>query len=144
MNPTITFTICGGSLDGREYTFDHSCHCVIGRSHDCDIQLPSTLEFLDISRHHCLLEIEPPDVHVRDLGSRNGTYLNGMKIGQRQEPWLVGGPESEDATGFELWDGDQLRIGHVTFRVCGCSPAAKPLEGLEVRAGSSREPAGAA
>jgi pSer/pThr/pTyr-binding forkhead associated (FHA) protein len=37
-----------------------------------------------ISRYHCLLDINSPDIRVRDLGSLNGTIVNGKKIGQRQ------------------------------------------------------------
>ncbi|MDF0552306.1 FHA domain-containing protein [Kamptonema sp. UHCC 0994] len=37
-----------------------------------------------ISRYHCLLDINPPDIRVRDFGSKNGTFVNGKKIGQRQ------------------------------------------------------------
>jgi pSer/pThr/pTyr-binding forkhead associated (FHA) protein len=29
------------------------------------------------------LEVEPPAIRVHDLGSRNGTYVNGGNIGQR-------------------------------------------------------------
>jgi len=31
-----------------------------------------------------LLDINPPDIRVRDFGSKNGTFVNGEKIGQRE------------------------------------------------------------
>ena len=36
-------------------------------------------------RRHCLLDINPPDIRVRDFGSLNGTYVNGTMIGQREQ-----------------------------------------------------------
>src|SRR2546429_4580252 len=33
-------------------------------------------------RHHCLLEIAPPRCFLRDLGSTNGTYVNGQKVSE--------------------------------------------------------------
>src|SRR5262249_17306558 len=32
------------------------------------------------SRHHCILEIAPPQCFLRDLGSLNGTFVNGIKV----------------------------------------------------------------
>jgi serine/threonine-protein kinase len=47
----------------------------VGRASDCLIRLPSDLEYCIVSRHHCLLDIAPPEVRVRDLGSLNGTFV---------------------------------------------------------------------
>ena len=49
--------------------------------HDGDLRLPNGPGYADVSRHHCLLHIDPPAVWVRDLGSRNGTRVNGTQIG---------------------------------------------------------------
>jgi pSer/pThr/pTyr-binding forkhead associated (FHA) protein len=64
-----------------------------------------------------LLEIDPPDIRVRDLGSRNGTFVNGESIGQRSE---VESPDEIDPRAFPergLHDGDELKVGHTVFRV---------------------------
>jgi pSer/pThr/pTyr-binding forkhead associated (FHA) protein len=37
---------------------------IVGRAHDCDIPTPDGEENLVVSRHHCLLEIDPPTVRV--------------------------------------------------------------------------------
>jgi hypothetical protein len=47
--------------------------CVIGRSASCDIHLPSE----DVSRQHALLWREAGSVWLVDLGSSNGTLVNG-------------------------------------------------------------------
>nr|WP_266889633.1 FHA domain-containing protein [Trichormus azollae] len=55
----------------------------MGRNSDCNLQLAKEID-MRISRYHCLLDINSPDIRVRDLGSLNGTIVNGKKIGQRQ------------------------------------------------------------
>lgn len=117
MVPVIMLTIENGKLAGTEYAFDLPRRCLIGRASDCEVRLPSQLEFLGVSRHHCLLTLDPPAVRVRDCGSRNGTLLNGMQIG-RPASWHV--PEAMTAfpsLEYELRDGDELTIGSTVFKV---------------------------
>src|SRR5690348_14203395 len=83
MESIITLLVTRGPLSGKQFAFDGPVSCVIGRSRECTISLPPEPEHLDISRRHCLLDIVPPSIRLRDLGSLNGTYLNGKKIGQR-------------------------------------------------------------
>ncbi|HMF17246.1 MAG TPA: FHA domain-containing protein [Gemmataceae bacterium] len=46
---------------------------LVGRQRECDIPLP----FATVSSRHCELEYREGFWHVRDLGSKNGTYVNG-------------------------------------------------------------------
>jgi len=70
-------------IDDRRY--------VIGRAADAAV----FLDDVTVSRHHAeVFEGEPGAVWVRDLGSMNGTYLNGQQV-------EVG----------QLLDGDVLQIG---------------------------------
>ena len=113
MAAKVTLTILGGTLDGTGFEFDKSMRCVIGRSEDCSVRLA----FQMVSRHHCQLEIDPPRIRVRDLGSRNGTYVNDRLIGLRAPEES---PESAAAIAsfpYELHDEDILAIGPVHFRV---------------------------
>jgi pSer/pThr/pTyr-binding forkhead associated (FHA) protein len=112
----ITLTITEGVLKGKAYVFHDSARRVLGRSPDCDIALPMDLLHRDISRRHCAFEIDPPTVRVRDLESRNGTYVNGEKIGQRPNPLARG--QSDHAQGTrELRDGDEVRVGDTAIRI---------------------------
>ena len=49
---------------------------VLGRAQDCDISLPADA----ISRYHASLEWVGNEWHITDLGSTNGTYLNGRPL----------------------------------------------------------------
>lgn len=48
----------------------------IGRSPKCPIQLRRTM----VSRRHAQITFRNEEYHLEDLGSTNGTYVNGIKI----------------------------------------------------------------
>ncbi|MHC4911888.1 MAG: FHA domain-containing protein [Planctomycetota bacterium] len=49
---------------------------VIGRRHNCDLCIP----LMSVSKKHCQLNHDEGILKIRDLGSRNGTILNGKPI----------------------------------------------------------------
>jgi hypothetical protein len=55
-----------------------------------------------VSRRHAVLTLAGSTLSVTDLDSANGTWVNGRKLERERS---------------RLQDGDELRIGHVTFRV---------------------------
>jgi predicted component of type VI protein secretion system len=69
---------------------------VIGRSRDATLTLAHPL----VSRHHCEISELNGRLHVRDLGSRNGTFVANERISEAV-----------------LLPGELLTIGNVTFRV---------------------------
>jgi pSer/pThr/pTyr-binding forkhead associated (FHA) protein len=116
MNSKITLTVTNGTLAGKEYSFDAIDRCVVGRAPDCGIQFPQDAAHMSVSRHHCLLIVAPPTIWVRDLGSRNGTFVNGIKIGQRSDsPDDDNG--SADSPDWQLKDGDEIRVGNTVFHL---------------------------
>ena len=70
---------------------------LIGRAEDCHLRPKSDL----ISRHHCVLLLEEQGLTVRDLGSRNGTLVNGQRVSGE----------------CELKTGDNLEVGPLKFEV---------------------------
>jgi pSer/pThr/pTyr-binding forkhead associated (FHA) protein len=58
----------------RRYVFDQQA--VVGRDPDCDIPLASR----SVSRRHALVEKTPNGWVVRDLGSANGTSVDGARV----------------------------------------------------------------
>lgn len=81
----VTLRVLSGPHSGRSFTFDQHSTFLIGRSDAAQLYLPDDRFF---SRNHCLLEIAPPRCFLRDLGSTNGTYVNGQKV---QEAFLSNG-----------------------------------------------------
>ena len=73
----VTLHVVAGPQTGRDFTFDQHDTFMIGRSEDAQFCLPHDRFF---SRHHCILEIAPPQCFLRDLGSTNGTYVNGIRV----------------------------------------------------------------
>lgn len=69
---------------------------IIGRQTDCQIRIPSA----SVSRHHCEVLLRDGTASVRDLGSSNGTYVNGRKVPQT-----------------ELAAGDVVTVGDLIFVV---------------------------
>jgi len=121
MTKKIKLTVSEGMGQDKEFVFQSPTRPVVGRADDCDIRFPMDPAHMDVSRHHCQFEIDPPTVKVRDLGSRNGTFVNGQKIGERPERDLP--PESWDnLPPRELREGDEVRIGHNIIRVAEVEP----------------------
>ncbi|HEY7313601.1 MAG TPA: FHA domain-containing protein [Gemmataceae bacterium] len=124
MVPTVTLIVTRGPLAGRKFVFDDTTDCTIGRSRDCTIALPLEAEHLDVSRRHCLIRIAPPEACVRDLGSLNGTYVNGRKIGQRGDRQASTEAAGAESPAVPVTEGDEVQLGeHTAFRVCVFVPS---------------------
>ena len=64
--------------DGARYELSAGTH-VIGRGRECDVLLSSPA----VSSRHAVLEVGADHVMLRDLGSTNGTLVNGVRVGDR-------------------------------------------------------------
>jgi eukaryotic-like serine/threonine-protein kinase len=146
MSARVTVTATGGPCKGREFVFTSRTLCTVGRSDDCLLRIQGDATNRTVSRRHCLLDIDPPTVRVRDLGSLNGTFVNDRNIGQREKgtpPWQA---VPADLDGVELHDGDRLVVGSSEFLIDvhnsapECEPDARvePLDADKTaRAGAS-------
>ena len=123
MPPRVTLKVTEGKLTGREFKFDECAICIIGRNPGCEIRLPDDEHHRRISRHHCLLDVNPPEVRVRDFGSLNGTYVNGRRIGRRHKDEDLSAAAEKIFPEYDLKDGDEIRLGQTVFRVAVYSPA---------------------
>jgi DNA segregation ATPase FtsK/SpoIIIE, S-DNA-T family len=78
----------------------------VGRSPACDLVLTDP----DVSRQHAAITVTTAGISVRDLGSTNGTYLDGTTL---------------DADGAAMRPGQMLRLGESLLCVSGADePAA--------------------
>lgn len=62
-------------IAGRRYPLSDG-HTILGRGADADIVIEDT----GVSRHHAQVVVDQGSVLVQDLGSTNGTYVNGRKV----------------------------------------------------------------
>jgi diguanylate cyclase (GGDEF)-like protein len=85
--------VLAGSDVGKMFKLDEG-ETVIGRSHRADIRLDDD----SISRMHVKLNLSGTSVGIEDLGSSNGTLVNGERI-----------------TSHGLRDGDKIRLGETTI-----------------------------
>jgi CBS domain-containing protein len=130
----VILTVENGPLTGKNYVFKDRQVCVLGRADDCDIWIPASLASMDISRHHCLLDIDPPRVTVRDLGSLNGTWINELPVGWRPGASGKHGKGGIHGEARALQDGDSLRVGQIVFRLhADAAEDGTPVVGEEIR-----------
>ena len=139
MKKRVTLMIKSGRHAGKKYGLTGLQECVIGRADDCTIRLTGSLEFCTVSRHHCAVEVDPDAVRIRDLGSSNGTQINGMQIGRPRHWHLPAEILATPPREVEVHDGDELQVGDTLFAVAIAGPAedksrwetdTPPAEGL--------------
>ena len=78
---------------------------VVGRDRDCTIRIDSTT----ISRRHARIVVDAGEATIEDLGSKNGTEVNGHAV----------------TSPVVLNDGDTLQVGSITltYRVIDVPPS---------------------
>lgn len=117
MSAQVSLTVLKGKDPGTIYNFDERTTRLIGRGQDCNPRLPDDKAHETISRNHCLLDINPPDIRIRDFGSLNGTFVNGKKIGQRNRKDSPDKIKKTDFPEYDLKDGDEIKLGGTLYKV---------------------------
>jgi len=100
----VKMIVSSGKSAGRAIAIKRN-KLLIGRAEECDVRPLSE----EVSRRHCSIVVGPGDVWVEDLGSRNGTFVNGKRIEEKTR----------------VTDGDLVRIGSLELRVSVSDPAAR-------------------
>src|SRR5262245_47331350 len=120
----VKLLVTRGPLTGRTFVFTDRTFCTVGRDSGCLLCLKTDPPDRSVSRRHCLFDVDPPDIRVPDLGSRNGTFVNGARIGGRDlTTGLVTPGVPLEVT---LRDGDTVGIGATCFEVAVAEvPAAE-------------------
>jgi pSer/pThr/pTyr-binding forkhead associated (FHA) protein len=86
--------VISGPLTGQ--SFEVTASLVMGRE-NADLSLPD----LEVSRRHALIRRVVGGIEIQDLGSSNGTYVNGKRI---EEPTM-------------LVRGDLIQVGQIHLQV---------------------------
>ncbi len=112
--------VIGGKNDGKLIEFQ-SRKFLVGREQDCHLRPNSDL----VSRHHCVFTLDDYTLRIRDLGSTNGTLVNGRRV--RGETVLT--------------PGDVVRIGKLNLEVvigeAARAEAAPPIPNMETTTNAS-------
>lgn len=99
----VKLIVSSGKSAGRAISIKRPT-LLIGRAEECDVRPLSE----DVSRRHCAVHVGPADVWVEDLGSRNGTFVNGTRITGK----------------VKVANGDMLRVGVLEVKISCAAPAA--------------------
>jgi pSer/pThr/pTyr-binding forkhead associated (FHA) protein len=84
------FRFISGRYQGSEFPLESGKEFVIGRASNTDMVLMEDM----VSRKHAKIAVAGEDIVIQDLGSTNGTFVNGEKVKQAK-----------------LKDGDRVLIG---------------------------------
>ena len=87
------FVVLAGQDIGRKYPINRS-ELTIGRAENSDI----FVDDVDVSRNHAHVEVKGEVIYISDLGSTNGTLVNGKPIVRHP-----------------LMDGDRVQLGNLTI-----------------------------
>ncbi len=99
-----------GPVEGRIFSLEEG-ELSIGREPSNQISLLDPL----VSRRHCVVRRDGPDVRLEDLDSRNSTFVNGVPVKERV-----------------LVHGDQVRVGNSIFVFHGSDDEATHTSSLRV------------
>jgi pSer/pThr/pTyr-binding forkhead associated (FHA) protein len=89
-------SVVGGKHSGQVIPLNRR-RFLIGREHDCQLRPNSER----VSRHHCVFSLDDFSVRLKDLGSTNGTFVNGNRISKE----------------IVLKSGDHVVIGNLEFQL---------------------------
>src|SRR5512138_2483867 len=97
----LALRFISGKYQGGEFPLEEGQEIVVGRSSDLDMVLVEEM----VSRRHARIAMKGGAITIQDLGSTNGTFVNGEKIRQTQ-----------------LREGDRVLIGTSILKVVAMGP----------------------
>jgi hypothetical protein len=108
----LALRFISGKYQGGEFPLGENKEIIVGRSSDLDMVLVEDM----VSRRHARIACSDSDITIEDLGSTNGTFVNGEKIKR-----------------CDLKEGDRVLIGSSIFKVVyadqpGGGPRKRPGE----------------
>jgi hypothetical protein len=127
----VMLIVTQGPRKGKCFHFTEHKICIFGRANECFEIMPE--EDPTVGRHHFLLEVNPPRIGIRDLGSLNGTFVNGKKLSGKRVGEASRRADSPGIPLVPLQDGDAVKAGDTIFTVgiqipvC-CSTCGKAMD----------------
>ena len=132
----VTLSVTKGPAKGKVFTFTEHDTFLFGRVPDCHATFPNDTQ---VSRHHFILEACPPKASLRDLGSLNGTYVNGKKWGGRKKDETPEEGAKHQFPVVDLKDGDKITVGQTDLSVTIEQGAAQPAVQAGMKPGELSE-----
>lgn len=120
MPSQVKLDVIEGQMKGTSFSIEEHDTFIIGREADCHACLD---EDTKVSRHHFILEANPPEARIRDLGSRNGTHVRHgaqgawEEIGRRKREENPEEGARRRYKDVSLRDGDQVQVGQTVIHV---------------------------
>ncbi len=99
----LALRFISGKYQGGEFPLPDSGEIVIGRSSELDMVLVEDM----VSRRHAKISVEGGDIYLEDLGSTNGSFVNGEKVSRTK-----------------LAEGDRILIGTSIIKVVASDGSA--------------------
>ena len=126
----VSLVVTAGPIRGQRFDFTEHDTFLFGRGADCHARLASN--DAAASRHHFMLEVNPPHARLRDLGSLNGTHVNGVRHGGRRPSESPEDAAARSGAETDLKDGDEIRVGATHFKVAiegppACQECGRPI-----------------
>src|SRR5262249_41479093 len=133
-NPmAVVIRVTSGPHSGQEYLIDRRQTFLVGRS--SRVHFPMTKDLL-LSREHFRIENQPPLCHLIDLGSTNGTKVNGLRVERvllREGDVIAAGDSS-----FVVHFAESTADGRSRATCAGCGKRSE-VDGQEDRPGSDAQ-----
>ena len=106
--PRFALRFISGKYQGGEFPLRMNREIIIGRSSDLDMVLVEDM----VSRRHAKISSTDAEVYIQDMGSTNGTFVNGEKIAGRAL----------------LHEGDRILVGTSIIKVVAVEGSDRAAE----------------
>lgn len=116
----IHIDIIKGPGRGRRIEFEQHDTLTVGRDPNCRFVVEDDE---NLSRHHLLVEVNYPNVTLKDLGSRNGTMVNNRLVYPGRGSGVVPG-QATPGMPVGLRDGDKIKAGNSVMILHITTPAS--------------------
>lgn len=110
--PRFALRFISGKYQGGEFPLRMNREIIIGRSSDLDMVLVEDM----VSRRHAKITTTDAEVYIQDLGSTNGTFVNGEKV-----------------TRSRLAEGDRILVGTSIIKMIAVDSSVETTSEAEAR-----------
>lgn len=110
----IEIYVTAGPAKGKYLAFDKPDCFLFGRAGDAHISVPTDQY---VSRQHFLLEISPPNCTLKDLNSKNGVIVNGVRYGGHRPPSNGIKQAPDGVKEVQIKHGDEIVVGATRMKV---------------------------